>query len=278
MKQLAWRWLNAAVQAAGGKDGVWQVRRQGMVWRLRTGHFLDRSIIIHGKFETRTTNRLRSAAWPGMRTLDVGANFGYFSVLTAHLAGPQGRVWAFEPTRGFRARLEEHLRLNGLEERVRVFPFGLSDRDSRLPISIGDSSATLHPVEGGQVEEVEQILLRPLDSLAAAEGIEGVDLVKVDIDGHEPAFLAGATQLLRRDWPVLLLECSQANLDAAGSDARLFKEQVEELGYDLYSDVDGRRYTSRTRFLVECANYTHSANVWAAPRELPERARAFRLG
>jgi FkbM family methyltransferase len=278
MKQLIWRLLNAGIQRLGGADGVWSVRRQGLHWRLRTGHFLDRSLIIHGKFETRTTNRLRGVVWPGLRLLDVGANFGYFSVLVTHLAGPTGRSWAFEPTKEFRRRLQEHLRLNDLESRVRVLDYGLSNEPGRLQISIGDSSATLHPVVGGLQESQEWIELKPLDSVCAELGIEGVDLVKVDIDGHEPAFLAGARDFLLREKPVILMEFSQINLDCAGSDIRELKQQLEELGYELYSDLNGRRYDSRTEFLVECGNYTHSANVWAAHRERPDLAMAFKLG
>ena len=277
MKQLIWRVLNAGVRRLGGTSGWVTVRRQGLTWRLGPGHFLDRSIIIHGKFETRTTNRLRNAVWPGLRLVDVGANFGYYAVLTAHWAGPEGRVWAFEPTVEFRRRLVEHLELNSLQERVRVLDYGLSDGDGEGMISVGDSSATLHPVEGGQTEFSERIRFRPLDAVAGELGITGVDLIKVDIDGHEPRFLAGARELIMRDRPAMVMEFSQLNLDCAGSDVRELRDRLLELGYELFSDRTGRPFRTRTDFLVECGNYTHSANVWALPADRPEARRAFRF-
>lgn len=270
MKQLAWRVLNEGVKHIGGSDGVVKVRRQGVLWSLRTGHFLDRSIIIHGKFETRTTRRLRAAVWPGFRMIDVGANFGYFSLLVAHWAGSKGEVWAFEPTREFRHRLEEHIAMNQMASRIQVLDYGLSDHSGELSISVGDSSATLHPIVGGQTDFVESIHLRTLDEVAIELALSGVDFIKVDIDGHEPRFLTGAEHLIREQRPAMVMEFNQANLDVAGSDVRVLYQQLIDLGYELYSDITGRRYVDRTQFLVECGNYTHSANVWAMPFDRPD--------
>src|ERR1700730_17288460 len=52
---------------------------------------------------------------PGMTAIDVGANLGVYSLLSAHLVGPDGRVFAYEPGSAARALLEYSRDLNALQ-------------------------------------------------------------------------------------------------------------------------------------------------------------------
>src|SRR5438477_3827477 len=49
------------------------------------------------RFEPYTTRLFESAIKPASTVLDIGANIGYFSILAGRAAGPQGKVYAFEP-------------------------------------------------------------------------------------------------------------------------------------------------------------------------------------
>jgi len=204
---------------------------------------------------------------PGMQILDVGANFGYYTTIFARLVGPTGKVWAFEPTVYYRERIYTHLELNGLSDRVTVLDYGLSDRNDQMVISIGNSSATLHPVSSEESIETELIRLRRLDDVYTSLGMKTCDLIKVDIDGHEPYFIAGAEQFLRKYRPIIVIEFNQSNLEAAGSDARSPRKQLNDLDYVLYSERTGRAFSSCREFLMECGSLSHSANVWAYPSE-----------
>jgi len=185
----------------------------------------------------------------------------------ANLVGPSGHIWAFEPTLKYRRRLEKHLSMNRVGHRVQVVPHGLSDKSRSLAINIDECSATLHPVECKDVPTFESIELRCLDEVVDQLNIKEVDFIKLDIDGHEPQVLAGGEQLIRRCRPAMVIEFSQSNLDIAGSHVRLLKEQIEALGYRLFSDKTGRPYENQRQFLLECGNFTFSTNVWALPRE-----------
>jgi len=250
------------------RDGWCEVKRLGHRWRLRPGHFIDDQLIERGIFEADTTRRAQRLVQPGMHILDVGANFGYFTVLFAQLVGPRGHVWAFEPSRHYRDRLRGHLEANHLEDRVTVVPYGLSDREESARLHIGECSATLHPMDNHPVGHEERVELRRLDDVARELNIDEVDLIKVDIDGHEPAFLRGAQELIRVRRPIMIVEFYQGNLDQAGGDVRQQKRMLEALGYELRSDRTGRAFTSRFEFLYECGNFTHSANVWAHPKRI----------
>ena len=63
--------------------GIVEVRRQGLRWQLDLSHFLDRAIYTKGMFEHRATRLVRNLVREGMRVLDVGANFGYYTTILA---------------------------------------------------------------------------------------------------------------------------------------------------------------------------------------------------
>jgi FkbM family methyltransferase len=248
-------------------EGWVEVCRDGLQWRLCADRYVDRAILEGKVFEPDTTAGIKEFVRPGMTVLDVGANFGYFTVLMARLVGPAGKVFAFEPTSTYRKRLLWHVERNGFPQVVSTLGYGLSERDETVTISIGECSATLHPVsleEGGATETVQ---LRRLDDVREELGIRRADFVKVDTDGHEPGFLEGAGGFLRECMPVMVIEFSQLNLDVSNKNVMDQCRQLEALGYTLVSEKTKAPFKSRAEFLMECGNYTHTANVWAYPRD-----------
>jgi len=240
------------------------VRRAGLLWRLDLDRYLDREIEQHGCFETRTTDIVRQWVRPGMKILDVGANIGYFTTVLADLVGPTGHVWAFEPTRKYGDRIQWHLDANALADRATLLPFGLSDCEQQCSIDIVDCSASLHLWQGGETAGRETIRLRRLDDVAAELNLPAVDFIKIDIDGHEPFFLKGAQKYLRQHHPAMLMEFAWQHLETAGTDIWGLKSQLENLGYELYSELTLQRIQSNAQFAAEVGDQTHSsANIWA---------------
>jgi len=249
------------------RTGWVEVKRMGFYWRLRADSFIGRMIIENGVFEPHTTKIVRDYVKPGMQVLDIGANIGYYTLLLAHAVGPEGRVWAFEPVTAYREQLEWHLNRNGLAHRVRVVPYGLSDTSVTCPIAIGDTSATLHWCGERPATRTEQITLHRLDDVAGNLGISRVDFIKLDVDGHEPKFLHGASKLLKEFHPPITLEFAQHCLHMAGSDVREQARLLSDLGYVICSEKTGQPYVSEIQFLMECGNFDHSGNALAISAE-----------
>ena len=67
-----------------------------------------------GKYEPHLTAVFERYCQPGMTVVDVGANLGYYSLLAAHLVGPDGRVVALEPNSENCRLLLSSLRLNSV--------------------------------------------------------------------------------------------------------------------------------------------------------------------
>jgi FkbM family methyltransferase len=131
---------------------------------------------------------------------DVGANVGTYSEAILHAFGPRVRLHAFEPAASAFARLETAI---GGRDNVRLHQVGLGVRDERITLYSNEPASGLASVFprrldhfGINLSEREEIHLRPLDAICAEEGIERIDLLKLDVEGNEFHVLQGAERML----------------------------------------------------------------------------------
>ncbi|MCT9076260.1 FkbM family methyltransferase [Streptomyces fulvoviolaceus] len=158
---------------------------------------------------------------------DVGAHVGYFSMIAA-LANPKARVHAFEPVDQIHARLSVNVRSNGVQN-VKLYQAGVSGKAGWADISVRFSGNLLstgssleHAADDAQLKRIQ---LLPLDEVFADSKL---DLMKIDVEGHEMSVLEGARQVLKRDRPTVLLEA----LVGAPLDGLL--AEFDPLGYDSH--------------------------------------------
>lgn len=137
--------------------------------------------------------------------IDVGANIGVWSRWAAKSFA---KVYAFEPDSALSKSLAKIMPLN-----VEVYPIALSDHkgQSELATPIIDGvrvsgRASLEKSVNSDLERSGQTVeLRTLDSF----GFKGIDVIKIDVEGHEAAVLAGASTLLAAEKPVLICEIEE---------------------------------------------------------------------
>ena len=248
------------------RSGIREVERLGLRWRLDMASLIAFHMVEFGVWEKETTEVVTDLVGPGMHVLSVGANFGYYAMLMAQRVGPTGHVWAFEPTEKFRQQLQWHVEANRFKDRVTVLPFGLSDSERNASIDLTAQSASMHYASNIPREGSETVHLRRLDDVAAEIGIERIDFVSMDIDGHEAAFLRGARKTLSRDVPPIAMEFAQRCLHAAGSDVREVAALLHEIGYEICSERTRQPYEHEMAFLIECGNFDRDSNALALPR------------
>jgi FkbM family methyltransferase len=132
----------------------------------------------------------------------VGANFGDYTYALAKIAR---NVEAFEPLDRCAAVIEA-ARLPG----VQVHRVALSDqageRTLHLPLQGGrPDTGRASFLDPGGTRERTVVPVRSLDSY----GFRDVGLIKIDVEGHESAVLAGAAETIRACRPVLIVEIEQ---------------------------------------------------------------------
>lgn len=156
-----------------------------------------------------SSEALKRLAQKGGVVLDVGANVGVYSMLCARWAGPEGRVFAFEPAPATLVLLRDHLQMNGLTERVEVVPQAASDEVGEAVFYTHDFSGE-NSLSAGFAERVPEaatvrVPMTTLDAFCQAHEIAPT-LIKIDVEGYELQVLRGARETIRRYQPALLVE------------------------------------------------------------------------
>lgn len=147
---------------------------------------------------------LRRLVRPSGCVLDVGANVGLYSIPLA-LSHP---VYAFEPERINFARLAENFRLNpAVASNLHLFNLGLSSISADVVMS-EHPFATNSAIEDHATGRIgNNAHVEPLDAIWNSGA--RVDVIKIDIEGHDAKFLAGASNTLAQHRPILQMEINR---------------------------------------------------------------------
>jgi FkbM family methyltransferase len=249
---------------------------------------IAREVCFTGLYEPQETAVVRAVLKSGMTFVDVGANWGYFTLLAAHLVGRAGRVLSLEPDPRLFQTLSSNVAMNRLSQ-VRALQlaaadapgllnlagfderqgnFGLSrivesknpKSEARNPKQIQSTKSQISNQEvpdigasdlgfvsdsGFRISDLAMgagagmdgcrifpVAARPLDHVLAEAGIDGIDLLKMDIEGAEGMALRGMQETLhRRRVRRLLLELHPSQLQEHGQSAAEIIGRFQEWGY-----------------------------------------------
>ena len=242
LARVAYRAISSLRRLAGKGDEL-VCERGGVRWQLDLREGIDFSIYLLGGFEPATLRRYERLVRPGDHVLDIGANVGAHTLPLARIAGPQGRVDAFEPTRFAIGKLRANLALNpGLADRVTLHHCMLV-RDAADGVEPGvysswplEDRGDLHEEHRGRLMDTRGAVALRLDDVAETAGWQRVDFVKLDVDGNEHSVLGGAVRTLRRFRPRLMVELAPYVYAGQPGEFDGMLERLWELGYRL-SDV-----------------------------------------
>lgn len=196
-------------------------------------------IFTEGAWEPKETSAIRRLLRPGDFALDVGGNYGWFSLAMASSVGPDGLVWAFEPVRTFASQLRSNIELNELDN-VQVFDLAIGASHGEVGINVFEglphghaSAATL----GRSDFVTSQVPLRTLDELVDLHPDRAPALIKVDVEGFELQVLEGSQALLKgSDPPIWVLEVNEETSAALGyQPSRLISVLTSHASYKIYT-------------------------------------------
>lgn len=237
----AWkRWTNRPLGRIVGKVSTAANRTAGkprLPWKFRTTPFfglpmeiylpeiVSRKVLVNGFFEADLSRALIICLRPGGTFYDVGAHFGYFTLLAATLVGSSGAVYAFEPTPASYARLSRNAA--GLE--------GVTVQN----LGVYSSSTTLEFKDYGPDLSAFNTFREIKLDRAYTEGITGTetkisvntctldayahdanrlpDFVKIDAESAELEVLAGMQNILRNQRPIVSIEVGDVNEETASA-------------------------------------------------------------
>lgn len=156
-------------------------------------------------YEHDVTAVFRRLLKPGMGVVDIGANIGYFSMLSASVVGEAGRVFAIEPNQQNAKLLEASRRLNGFGQ-ITVVHVAAGPETGILALHTSHSTGTTSDVP----DDINALLgarIVPcvtLDSIIPAN--QPIGLIKIDVDGAEYKAMLGCREMIRRHRPAIISE------------------------------------------------------------------------
>lgn len=235
----------------GNNQSVCRVLGQFLMFINTLDERLGIQLQMNGFWEMNITEYIARNVENDMTVLDVGANYGYFSMLMAALVGPKGKVHSLEANPKLSELVIKSSKVNGFENKINVINKGVSDVVGEA-IDFAYSDDT--PMNGLLADNVSvQAQKRHYPNLIQVEtdtidnmfsDVEKIDFIKIDIEGSEDRFWYGSKKV-RENNPQLkiLMEFNRARYKNVEHFINtLFNEgyQVVKLSHkkSLYETID----------------------------------------
>lgn len=190
--------------------------------------------MVRGDYDPHSSSIIRKFVKEEFHCIDAGANVGAISILLADLVGPQGKVYAFEPSENTSTRLERNIAINNLQDTIKPIRKGLSNKEQKLKLKEPDynlgNATTLDLVPG----EGETISLTTIDKYFSGKPVK-IDFIKIDVEGMELEVIEGGMRTIQKHRPIILYETLPIfNEYRKDKPFRKIEALLTKLGYTLY--------------------------------------------
>ncbi|WP_154222991.1 FkbM family methyltransferase [Marinicella rhabdoformis] len=192
---------------------------------------------MNGFWEMNITEYIARHVEPGMTALDVGANYGYYSMLMASLVGPHGEVHSLEANPNLSKLVIKSSKINGFENKINVINKGVSDvAGESIDFAYSDDT----PMNGLLADNVSvqaqkrhypnliQVETDSIDNLLSH--VNQIDFIKIDIEGSEDRFWYGSKKTREKNPNLkILMEFNRARYN----NVEHFINQIFDEGYQV---------------------------------------------
>ncbi len=213
-----------------------EVRRSGFRWFLDLNQETDFLLYAMGALGTRKLAAYQNFIHLGAIVLDLGANIGRHTFPLAHLVGPTGHVFAFEPRKQPSERFQKTLALN--------------------------------PEVASRITFVAGAYPGAIAGFLAKKGVTDVDYVRLALSGEECAILREMVQMLKTSRPLMQFALAPDCLQRAGESLSSLLAILSGAGYVLTDARRGVTLAMNERALRNWIPEGAKRNVIAIPEEL----------
>jgi FkbM family methyltransferase len=195
------------------------------------------SYILGWQHETDVIRVFRTFLTQRSVVLDIGAHFGLYTALTGSIVKKHGRLYAFEGNPRIFESLQRTMLANDLYFNPNIIAANVlvssESGEGRLHYSANlPSGGTMSEVQllGGRQHAVE-VKMTTIDDFLPSD--LAVDLVKIDVEGHEPLVLRGMEQTISRSPNIRIIAEFADNLLATTVSPADFVDYIRGLGFAI---------------------------------------------
>ena len=202
-------------------------------------------LLIHGEWEPEETELFKKIVKRGDVFVDAGANIGYYTLLAVRLGASQ--VYSFEPQASTYELLGKNVIINWMTSVVRCENLAVFSHTTDLDFFArnaypGNSSIGVSPpdqlAKWFDIAEKVKVHAVSLDDYFSDKPAK-INVLKVDVEGAEPAAFAGARRILSQNRDIkVLCEWSPDQMATA-------KQNPEQL-VDLWAELGFRAFVLHT--------------------------------
>lgn len=204
--------------------------------QLHPMQFISKQIYFFGIFEPLETKLFKNSLREGMVVLDIGANIGLFTLISAKIIGEAGHVYAFEPSQDNFQILERNVLLNHFNDKVSLIKAAVASETMSGKLLLakdgGSHSITFSGVKNNvPIEDVDFVRI---DDFVQLRSLSRIDVIKVDAEGADFEVLKGAVETLRKFSPMLFVEFAERTLCKFGTTPKEMLDFIISFGYKPY--------------------------------------------
>jgi FkbM family methyltransferase len=223
------------------------ITRNGIRFDADLAEGIDLSLFLFGSFQKWVIDESLFPHKDDFCAIDIGANIGAICLPLASRHA-SARIIAVEPTDHAFKRLLRNIELNpALQPRIKAVQafMGEGSQPSTDMVAypswrLDNAAGVRHKVHLGQAHDVTCPTLS-IDDLVQQEGLDHLDFIKIDTDGHELAILKGGRQSIERWRPIIVFEFCVYESERRGDSFNDFTAYFHALNYDIcLSDIKTR--------------------------------------
>ena len=194
-------------------------------------------LFAYGYFEPGLTGIMLEYLNKNDTLIDIGAHFGYFTLLGSTIVGGQGKVHSFEPI----PTTYEILKTNTINKpNIKINCLALFSNNSQMPMmDLGTDKSAYNSIVTDNSKNNSEALLNVnticLDDYVNSNTIRP-NFIKLDAEDAEYEVLMGAKKTLERFFPIISLE-------VGGNKSKKCINYLKDIGYSVFKCRKGKLTT-----------------------------------
>jgi FkbM family methyltransferase len=237
----------------------------GFRMSVRPNDLIGRHIYLTGEFDRTTVEILCDFSESGDTLCDIGANIGYVSACFLKNVS-SSTVISIEPQPAVLDLLGRNLAQFG--QRSSIYPIALSDKSGTMPFVINKENNGMSRLAASNEVGSVMVPVVACDEFFNGYAFEKIDLMKIDVEGHESRILEASKQFIKRLRPrAILFE------DYQGRSIRTITTTLDEVGYEVFGIKKQLTRVCLLRAFSETSDYVAISRSRPIPPHATEKYR-----